>query len=51
MKRICAALFLLASPAMAAPPEPPIAAQKPHTVTAPSGAARQDEYYWLRDDD
>ena len=31
-------------------PRPPVAAQKPHEVTAPFGATRQDEYYWLRDD-
>ena len=31
-------------------PVPPVAAKKPHTITAPHGAARQDEYYWLRDD-
>ena len=31
-------------------PTPPDAAQKPHTVKAPHGAQRQDEYYWLRDD-
>jgi oligopeptidase B len=30
---------------------PPDVAKKPHTVTAPFGASRQDEYYWLRDDD
>jgi oligopeptidase B len=29
---------------------PPDAAQKPHTVKAPHGATRTDEYYWLRDD-
>jgi oligopeptidase B len=29
---------------------PPDAARKPHVVTAPFGAERQDEYYWLRDD-
>ena len=29
---------------------PPDVARKPHTVTAPFGAQRQDEYYWLRDD-
>lgn len=29
---------------------PPVAARKPHEVKAPFGAARQDEYYWLRDD-
>lgn len=28
----------------------PRAAQKPHTVKAPHGAERNDEYYWLRDD-
>ena len=31
-------------------PEPPVAAKKPHEVSAPHGAVRQDEYYWLRDD-
>jgi oligopeptidase B len=30
--------------------EIPIAVQKPGTVTAPNGASRSDEYYWLRDD-
>lgn len=29
---------------------PPVAAKKPHEVSAPFGATRQDEYYWLRDD-
>ncbi len=29
---------------------PPVAARKPYEVRAPHGAARQDEYYWLRDD-
>ncbi len=29
---------------------PPDAARKPHTVTAPFGATRDDAYYWLRDD-
>jgi oligopeptidase B len=28
----------------------PVAAIRPYTVEAPHGAARQDEYYWLRDD-
>ena len=32
------------------PADPPVAARKPHTVTAPFGAAREDPYYWLRDD-
>ena len=36
----------------AAPPATaPDAARKPHPVTAPFGATREDEYYWLRDDD
>lgn len=30
--------------------KPPVAATKPHTVKAPFGAERSDEYYWLRDD-
>lgn len=28
----------------------PVAQKRPFLVTAPHGAARQDEYYWLRDD-
>ncbi len=32
-------------------PAPPDVAKKPHVVKAPHGAQRQDEYYWLRDDD
>ncbi|TZF84282.1 S9 family peptidase [Cognatilysobacter lacus] len=31
-------------------PTPPDATRKPHVVTAPHGASRDDEYYWLRDD-
>ena len=31
-------------------PTPPEAAKKPHKVTTPFGATRNDEYYWLRDD-
>ncbi|MGY4517359.1 S9 family peptidase [Lysobacter sp. HA18] len=31
-------------------PAPPDVAKKPHTVKAPFGAERNDEYYWLRDD-
>jgi oligopeptidase B len=30
--------------------KPPVAAKKPHVVKAPFGAARTDDYYWLRDD-
>jgi len=29
--------------------QPPMAARKPHPVTSPNGT-REDEYYWLRDD-
>ncbi|RPE79803.1 oligopeptidase B [Vulcaniibacterium tengchongense] len=39
-----------ASSLAATAPTPPQAAKKPHTVTAPHGAQRSDEYYWLRDD-
>src|SRR6266404_4050326 len=31
------------------PPVPPVAAKKPHQVPSPNGA-REDDYYWLRDD-
>jgi oligopeptidase B len=44
------ALLSATSIAHAAPPEPPVAAKKPHDVRAPHGEVRQDEYYWLRDD-
>lgn len=36
-------------PAAAGAPQPPRAAKKPHTVPSPNGA-REDAYYWLRDD-
>src|SRR3954453_5393985 len=29
---------------------PPGVERRPHTVRAPFGATREDEYYWLRDD-
>jgi oligopeptidase B len=32
-------------------PQPPDVARKPHVVRAPFGAERQDDYYWLRDDE
>lgn len=41
---------LMTLPAAAALPAAPDAAKRAHTVTAPHGAARADEYYWLRDD-
>ena len=48
---LLAALMTLSSPTLAQDrPSPPDVAGKPHTVTAPHGAERQDEYYWLRDD-
>ena len=31
-------------------PNPPSAEKKPHEVSTPFGAIRQDPYYWLRDD-
>ncbi len=34
-----------------APVTPPVAEARPHEVTAPHGATRQDEYFWLRDDE
>ncbi|KAF1697332.1 S9 family peptidase [Pseudoxanthomonas daejeonensis] len=37
--------------APASAPTPPDAARKPHTVKAPFGATREDDYFWLRDDD
>ena len=47
--------FLMTSPLYAAPPTtntltPPDAAKQSHEVKAPHGAARNDEYYWMRDD-
>nr|WP_272494178.1 S9 family peptidase [Stenotrophomonas mori] len=36
--------------AAAAQPVPPDVEKRPHTVKAPFGAERADEYYWLRDD-
>ena len=38
------------SAASTSAPTPPDAEQRPHTVTAPHGATREDAYYWLRDD-
>ncbi|MBV8342873.1 MAG: S9 family peptidase, partial [Gammaproteobacteria bacterium] len=52
-----ASLYLVASsggaplqPAeVGTPPAPPVAPKKPHQVPSPNGA-REDDYYWLRDD-
>lgn len=49
----CTTLLAACGPQQSAAPSlpaPPVAAQRPHEVTAPHGATRQDEYYWLRDD-
>jgi oligopeptidase B len=49
---LLAALMTVSAPILAQDlPPPPDAEQRPHTVTAPHGAQRQDEYYWLRDDE
>ncbi len=46
------ATVLMTAPfASAADLTPPDAARKPHVVKAPFGAERNDEYYWLRDDE
>lgn len=34
----------------AALPAAPVAERRPHAVSSPHGAMREDEYYWLRDD-
>lgn len=44
------AVLAIGAPADAQAPTPPVAAKKPYQVKAPFGAAREDEYYWLRDD-
>jgi len=48
---LLAALMTLPTPPASAAPIPPDVARRPHTVTAPFGAAREDDYYWLRDDE
>lgn len=40
----------VANAARAEAPTPPVAEKRPFEVTAPFGAHRSDEYYWLRDD-
>ena len=52
MKHAFLLLFaLMTMPSHAADaPSPPDVARKPHAVTAPFGATRDDPYYWLRDD-
>lgn len=49
---LLAAAMTLSTPTLAQElPAPPDAEKREHTVTAPHGAERADEYYWLRDDD
>src|ERR1700761_4796728 len=40
---------LFAASGMAAPADAPVAAKHPYSVPSPNGA-REDDYYWLRDD-
>lgn len=47
---IASLMTLPASSALAADLTPPDVARHPHTVKAPFGATRSDDYYWLRDD-
>ena len=48
---LLAGLLLMTTNIQAADlPAPPDVAKKPHAVTTPFGASRNDEYYWLRDD-
>jgi oligopeptidase B len=52
MKRLSALIILAAMSAIAAQaaePAPPIVSKKPFEVPSPNGA-REDDYYWLRDD-
>jgi oligopeptidase B len=44
------ASLMINTAAAVSPPSPPDVEKRPHTVTTPFGAQRQDEYYWLRDD-
>ena len=53
MKRIIVALGLLVAifpVAAEEPAKPPVAERKPFAIKSPSGATREDDYYWLRDD-
>jgi len=44
------AASLVSNTSAADMPKPPTVAKKPHDVSAPFGATRNDPYYWLRDD-
>jgi oligopeptidase B len=45
----CTTAVIPRSPAEPAGVEPPLAQQRPFTVTTPHGASRVDEFYWLRE--
>ena len=47
---VLASLLLAVTASAAEMPQPPTVAKKPHEVTTPFGATRNDPYYWLRDD-
>src|SRR5690606_7525672 len=44
-------LLMTNTPVAAQAPRPPDVARKPHVVETPFGATRNDDYYWLRDDE
>ncbi|MGH8082580.1 MAG: S9 family peptidase, partial [Lysobacter sp.] len=47
---LAATLLMTTTLTASAASAPPDVAKKPHSVKAPHGAQRNDEYYWLRDD-
>ncbi|MDO7844502.1 S9 family peptidase [Sphingomonas immobilis] len=46
---VLALALVMSASALAQTAKPPVAAKKPFQVTSPNGA-REDDYYWLRDD-
>jgi len=48
--RFASLIMSLSTSAYATSLTPPSAEKHPHTITAPHGAQRHDDYYWLRDD-
>ncbi len=49
MKILVAVMGLIALAGQAVAGDPPVLAKRPFSVTSPNGA-RQDDYYWVRDD-
>ncbi|MGE8279692.1 MAG: S9 family peptidase [Stenotrophomonas sp.] len=45
------ASLMITTAAASSLPTPPDVEKRPHTVSAPFGAQREDDYYWLRDDE